>query len=216
MTIEELQHAIGVDADGKWGPASKAALLARFANPHAPAIDAAGVAAIAAELGCTAAQLAAVASVESSGGGFDRDGRPKILFERHLFHRMTDGKWSPASFSNPAGGGYAESSWGKLADACGREPDAAFAACSWGKFQVLGMHWSKLGYASAYELAASTVTGEAAHYELLARFVRTFGLTADLRKISHDPEDCRDFAAAYNGPQYRKFNYHVRIAEALA
>jgi hypothetical protein len=216
MDINELQHAIGVATDGRWGPVSRAALVVRFTNPQAPAITPEQLAAIAADLGCTVRQINAVASVESSGGGFDKTGKPKILFERHLFHRLTGGRYSPAPYSNAAGGGYDEPSWSKLAYAAGRDPDAAFSACSWGKFQVLGTHWSKLGYASAYELAFSTVQSEAAHYELLSRYVRTFGLADELRAVSADPETCRGFAAGYNGPGYRNFKYHTRIAEAFA
>jgi hypothetical protein len=36
MTIIELQGLIGARPDGVWGEKSKAALLARFANPAAP------------------------------------------------------------------------------------------------------------------------------------------------------------------------------------
>lgn len=215
MTVEELQHALGVTVDGKFGPASKAALFAKFTNASAPAITPAELQGIADQLGCTVKQIAAVASVESSGGGFDKQGRPKILFERHLFHRMTGGKWSPAAFSQSSGGGYSESSWDKLASACGRDPDAAFSAVSWGKFQVLGLHWSKLGYASSFELALSTVQSEAAHYELLARYCRTFGLVDDIRRISTSPNDCIGFAQGYNGPAFRRFDYHTKIARAM-
>lgn len=215
MTVEELQHALGVATDGKFGPASKAALIAKFSNRNAPAITADEIKALADSLGCSVKQINAVAKVESSGGGFDNQGRPKILFERHLFHRLTNGQWSPSSFSQSAGGGYSESSWDKLAAACGRDPDAAFSAVSWGKFQVLGLHWSKLAYASPYELALSTVQSEAAHYELLARYCRTFGLVDDIRRLSTSPNDCIGFAQSYNGPAFRRFAYHEKLAEAM-
>lgn len=215
MTVEELQHALGVTVDGKFGPASKAALIAKFTNPNAPAITQQQLQGIADSLGCSLKQIAAVASVESSGGGFDKQGRPKILYERHLFHRLTDGKWSPSGFSQSSGGGYGDSSWEKLTAACGRDPDAAFSAVSWGKFQVLGLHWSKLGYASPYELALSTVQSEAAHYELLARYCRTFGLVDDIQRISTSPNDCIGFAQSYNGPNFRRFEYHNRLASAM-
>lgn len=216
MTIEDLQAALGAAADGKWGPASKAALVAAFTNPHAPAIGADWLVSLAQGLGCTVQQLRAVAAVESSGGGFDRRGRPKILFERHLFHRLTDGRFSPATYSNAIGGGYADDSWTKLAEAAGRDPLAAFGACSWGKFQVLGLHAAKLGFADSFDLAKSTVESEAAHYDLLARYVQAFGLAPALAQISNNPEACRDFAQGYNGPNYRKFNYHIKLAEAMA
>jgi hypothetical protein len=93
-----------------------------------------------------ARNVRAVAAVESSGSGYDDQGRPKILFERHLFHRMTKGRWSVCSFSNGESGGYHEPSWDKLAAAACKDPAAAFSSASWGKFQVLGLHWLALGY----------------------------------------------------------------------
>lgn len=215
MTIEELQHAIGVAADGQWGPASRAELVAALTNRNAPAVTAAEIEAIADRLAARPPQLRAVAAVESSGGGFDVQGRPKILFERHLFHRLTDGRFSPAPFSLSAGGGYSESSWDKLCAAAGKDPGAALGACSWGKFQVLGLHWSKLGYASPWELAHSLTISEAAHYELFARYIEAFGLADELRAVSANPESCRAFAAGYNGPAYQKFAYHTRIAKGM-
>lgn len=215
MDVKALQTAIGVVADGMFGPVSRAALLAAFTNPRAAAISPEEVAGYAAVLGCTAKQLGAVAAVESSGSGFDGVGRPKILFERHLFHRLTEGKWTPAPFSNPIGGGYAEDSWGKLAAACGKDPDAAFMACSWGKFQVLGAHWSKLHYESPFSLAKSCARSEAAQYELLVRFIETEGLAGKLRAVSADPDACRPFARAYNGLGYEQFAYHRKLAEAM-
>lgn len=215
MNIKELQEAIHTPADGQWGPNSRTALLASFTNTKAPAASDDDIGATAVMLGCATKQLRAVAKVESAGSGFDQTGRPKILFERHIFHRLTGGKFSPASFSQGVAGGYSEDSWAKLGAACGKDVDAAFSSASWGKFQVLGTHWSKLGYASPFELAHSCVESEAAHYVLLARYVRTFGLTGAIQRLSTNPDDCRDFAAGFNGPGYRRFAYHEKLAEAM-
>lgn len=216
MTIQELQSLIGTTPDGAFGLASRAALVAHFTNLQAKAVTSADITIYASKLGCTPQQLSAVAQVESSGGGFDNKGRPKILFERHIFHRLTDGKWSPATFSQSTGGGYSESSWDKLGAACAKDPDAAFSSASWGRFQVMGMHWSKLGYASPYELAHSTVESEANHFDLLARFILTFGLADELRALSPDPVDCRAFAKGYNGPNYRQNAYDTKLAAAMS
>jgi hypothetical protein len=216
MTIIELQAAIGTKPDGQWGPMSRAALLAAFVNKSAPAITGTEISAYAARLGVSEAQLRAVAAVESSGGGFDSDGRPKILFERHIFARLTDGKWSNAPYSNSAAGGYGEDSWTKLETAAGKDPDAAFSACSWGKFQVLGVHCTKLAYPSPFALAHSTVMGEREHYELLARYIETFGLKRAMQALSADPNDCRAFASGYNGPGYRRGSYHIKLAREMS
>jgi hypothetical protein len=213
--LTALQYAIGTVADGVWGPASRKALIAAFTNKAAAGITVAETNALAARLGCSPAQIRAVASVESNGAGFDAQGRPKILFERHIFHRLTDGLYSPSAFSLVTPGGYDADSWEKLEAACGKDPDAAFSSTSWGKFQVLGSNWEKLGYTSPYELAHSTVIGEAAQYELFARYLETFGLKSALRHLSRDPAGCADFARLYNGPNFRANAYDSKLARAM-
>lgn len=223
MDVAALQRAIGVADDGRFGPQSRAALIATFTNTSAAAVTAEELNALAVRLGCTLKQLRAVSLVESSGGGFDRLGRPKILFERHLFHRLTKGEFGQRAFSNPKGGGYDASSWDKLLAACAYDPDAAFGACSWGKFQVLGLHASlrapdgspRFGFADSFTLAKSTVASEAAHYDLLARYIDVFDLKSELRALSTDPVTCRPFARAYNGSAYEKGGYHRKLAEAM-
>jgi len=217
MNISILQEAIGVTVDGQWGKKSREAFLRIFSTSRADAIKAAEESAFARRLGVSLGQLRAVGRVESAGGGFDRRGRPTMLYERHKFHRHTGGKWSVCSFSNSVAGGYKESSWDKLLGAIGTgEVDAAFMSCSWGKFQVLGEWWDELGYASPYALARSGVDGEAAHYELLCRYLEFSGLTRAMAEISANPESCRAFARGYNGPGYRDYAYHVKLAAAMA
>lgn len=215
MDVRDLQQLVGAKIDGQWGPASRMMLLAHFTNLQAPAATPADIDACASRLNCTPKQLRAVAKVESAGAGFDKQGRPKILFERHIFHRLTDGRYSQTAYSSPVSGGYSEDSWSKLSAACARDVDAAFSSASWGRFQVMGMHWSKLGYSSPYALAHSTVKGEAAHYDLLARFIIAFGLADELRRLSTDPDDCAPFARLYNGPGYRKNSYDTKLAGAM-
>jgi hypothetical protein len=220
MKPDELQrwlvaHGQPVTVDGKPGPQTRAAIIAAFTNKTAPAVSASDIDALAARLGCSAKQVLAVSRVESGGAGFDDQGRPKILFERHLFHRITAGKHGIASFSNPKGGGYAEDSWRKLTEAACKDAAAAFSSASWGKFQVLGLHWKTLGYASPIEMAHSAVESEAAHYEMLARYIEHNGLKDEMRALSTNPETCRGFAAGYNGPGYRKFDYHTKLAVAM-
>lgn len=220
MTVTELQrwlcaHGQTVAVDGKGGPLTRAAIMAAFSNDCAAAITAEEIETLAQRLGCSAKQLRAVSKVESGGSAYDNAGRPKILFERHKFHDLTGGKYSVASFSNPMGGGYGEDSWGKLVKAACLDPEAAFGSASWGKFQVMGLHWNSLGYPSALEMAYSTVTGEAAHYEMLARYIEKNGLKGALASLSTNPADNVAFAKGYNGPAFRRFNYDEKLAEAM-
>ena len=222
MNIRDLQAALVplgnpmLVCDGDYGPATRAAVLAAFTNLHAELDTLAHIGEEAILLHCSLAQIRAAAAVESAGGGFDKNGRPKILYERHKFHRATGGVWSVAAFSNEMGGGYGEDSWRKLLDAIGRDVDAAFGSCSWGKFQVMGEEWKVLGYRSAFDLAHSCVTGEAAHYDLFARFIKAHHLEGALGAITGDAETCRAFASGYNGRGYRVNDYHTKLAREFA
>jgi N-acetylmuramidase len=216
MNIIDLQKAIGAKADGIWGEKSRAALLTAFTNSQARKLAASEAKVFAKRLGVTEKQLTAVSKVESSGSGFDPAGKPKILFERHKFHKFTGGVYSVSTFSNPSGGGYDINSWDKLAGAIVTGAvDAAFMACSWGKFQVLGEYWSDFDYDSPFALAFSTVASEAAHYELLCRYIEHNSLQDEMQAISTNPETCRAFAKRYNGGNYAKFSYHTKLAAAM-
>lgn len=216
MNIIQLQTAVGAKADGIWGEKSRSALLQTFTNAAAPALTEAEIAQFADRLGVSVKQLRAVAQVEASGSGFDQKGRPKILFERHKFHKYTGGVFSPCAFSNPTGGGYKESSWDKLLGAIVTGAvDAAFMACSWGKFQVLGEWWDEFGFASPFALAHGTVASEAKHYELLVAYVEHTALQDEMALISTDPKTCRAFAKGYNGAGYAKLEYHIKMAKAM-
>lgn len=228
MTLRELQQWLvergqPIAVDGKAGPQTRAAIIAAFTNPCAPAATDSDIAGNALRLGCASRQLRAVSVVESGGSAFDSEGRPKILFERHLFHRFTNGAHGITGFSNPKGGGYSEDSWEKLTWAACLDPLAAFASVSWGRFQVLGAHagtpryprFLNLGFSSPLALAYSTVGSEAAHYELLARYIDAAGLRPALRALSTNPADNRAFAKGFNGPRYEDFAYHEKLAQAL-
>lgn len=225
MNVSALQVRIGSEPDGRWGPHSRKALLEHFSNRQANAIGLADMAAMATRLGCSLLQLQAVRAVEAGGNGFDNAGRPKILFERHKFHRATGGRYSPTWFSQASGGGYStdangngvNDSWDKLSDAIATgEVDAAFMACSWGAFQIMGDWWDELGYPSPYALAWTCAQSEGDHLELFTRYIEFHKLQDELRAITSNPETCRPFAAAYNGPGYKRFDYHAKIAARMA
>lgn len=205
----------GLIVDGKPGAKTAAAVEQVFRNQCAPAVDDADIVAFASSIGCTTKQLRAVAKVESGGSAFDAKGRPKILFERHYFHRLTNGRWSVSAYSDSKGGGYSEDSWVKLGQAACKDPVAAFQSASWGKFQIMGAHWKALDYLSPLSMAWAMREGEAAHYDALVRFVKANGLEDEMRALSADPDDCRPLARKYNGPNYEKFSYHTKLAAAM-
>lgn len=205
--------------DGKRGPATRAAILDTFINKSASAVTPDEIARIAARLGGTSRQVAAVAKVESAGGGWDDAGRLKCLYERHYFWKRI--RIKIPLLSNPAPGGYTidadrdgiNDSWEKVADASMRSPVAAFESASWGKFQIMGAHAVALGYGNAIEFAWTLSRSEFAHYEALARFIEANGLLSAFRALSTDPADCLAFARGYNGKGQK--GYDRKLAEAM-
>lgn len=205
-------HGASLAEDGLAVPATRAAFKAAFVNLNAPAVTDADIAGYAARLGGTVAQVRAVASVESAGGGFTREGRPKILFERHYFYRRI-GITIPL-ISEPRSGGYSTgNSWDKLTEAAMIAPAWALESASWGKFQVMGAHWEKLGYSSAIDFTWGMTRSEASHYEALVRYIEVFGLVDAFRALSGDWRDNTAFAKLYNGPAQRGYDH--KLAKAM-
>lgn len=224
MNVTDFQKILGVRADGQFGPVSTAAMLARLTNPAPAPLTEMDFMRVASDLGVSVQMIKAVRKVEAPRGAFDDKGRPSILYERHIFSRATQGRWDDAHPAlsatlgyGPGGYGAFSAQYGKLAAACALDPDAAFQACSWGAFQVLGSNAEDCGYDSAWDMALSLVTGEPAHLTLFARFVRANDLEDELRACRPGkPETCVPFVSRYNGPGYKRFNYHVKLAEAAA
>lgn len=66
----------------------------------------AGMGLVTDKLSLKTAEIWAVLAVETSGCGFLPDRRPQILFERHIFHRLTNGEYDDGDISDPNPGGY--------------------------------------------------------------------------------------------------------------
>lgn len=166
------------------------------------------------ELNCEVAAIRAVASVESLDGGFLSDGRPKILFERHVFHKRTKGIHSAKhpSISNKVAGGYGrpgENQHDRLAVAAELNRTAALESASWGMFQIMGYHWKELVYKSLQEFINAMYESEAKQLDAFVRFIKVNKLDGPLRQ-----KKWADFARRYNGPAYAKNKYDVKMAEA--
>lgn len=208
--------------DGLPGPATREAFMGIFANRAAPAVTEPELAAFAARLGGTLKQIRAVAAVESGGSGFLHTGHPKILWERHHFWKRL--QLAAPLISNPKPGGYTldanrngvNDSWEKLTEAAMHAPAWAIESCSWGKFQVMGFWWKPLGYASAIDFAWSMRESEAGHFEALVRYIQHNKLAGAFQALSADPETSRAFARGYNGRRYEDFDYHTKLARAMA
>lgn len=214
--------------DGVVGPHTKRAVWDMFANRAAPAITPAEITMIANEIPAPREAVCAVAAVESGGDPFLPSGHPKILFERHWLLRRIGRQLSASSVAGAflalaKPGGYTldadrdglNDSWEKLVEACATDPVAAFESCSWGKFQVMGGNWKALGYASVFDFAWSIRMSELGHYRALAAFIRANGLAPAMRRLGTSPSQNVAFARGYNGREFAKNRYDVKLATAM-
>ncbi|MBD0414429.1 N-acetylmuramidase family protein [Oryzicola mucosus] len=176
---------------------------------------------IAKDNGLEAAALLAVIAVESAGRLFaivEGRNEPLIRFEGHYFdRRLSDAnreKARKAGLSSPRAGGVANprtqaARWRLLRAAAAIDRKAAYESTSWGIGQVMGAHWSWLGYDSIDAFMAEARSGAAGQARLMIRFIKKNGLDAALRR--HDWEA---FARSYNGPGYKANGYHTKMAAA--
>jgi len=183
-----------------------------FAGAAAP-LSADGVARACGILGVGEAELRAVLAVETSGNGFLPDGRPKILFERHVFHRLTQGRHSAGhpdiSDAKPGGyrGGAAE--YDRLERAIALDRSAALDSASWGLGQIMGFNAATAGYPDAETMARDFAGSADAQVVAVARFIAASGAQAHL--AAHD---WAAFARIYNGARFADNRYDEKLQRA--
>ena len=175
------------------------------------ALDADGFHAACDALGVAAAELWAVLSVETSGCGYLATRKPKILFERHYFSRLTNHRYDQQApdVSNPQAGGYGaggEHQYERLDKAYALDATAALQSASWGIGQVMGTSYAVGGFASVDAMVAAMVASEDAQLATMAGFIRTNNLATALRL-----HDWPSFARGYNGPNYAQNNYDGQL-----
>jgi hypothetical protein len=164
--------------------------------------------------------LWAVLTVESRGFGFLAKRQPKILFERHIFHRETGGRFAKEvpDLSAPTGGGYVggEGEYERLGRAlavchkAGLSDDPALRRASWGLGQVMGFNAVASGFAGPAGMVAAMAEGEDAQLAAMAGFVRTAKLDRKLQA-----RDWTGFARGYNGRDFWKNQYDVKLKAAF-
>jgi hypothetical protein len=160
------------------------------------------------QLRCTVAVMRAVAAVESRGAGFDAQGRPVILFERHIFWRETKGAHGLNALSNPSPGGYTKArEHERLGRAIALDEEAALRSTSWGMFQLMGFNHAACGFGSVQAFVAAMHHSERAQLLAFVAFVIHAGLDGHLRR-----QQWALFAAGYNGKAYAKNHYDTKLA----
>lgn len=218
--VRAAQRRHGLVVDGIAGPKTLATLRV---HQRAPCLlGHQDLAFCAQDLGVPLAVIRAVVEVESRGAGFLPDGRPVILYERHImYRRLRDRGFDVEALCalhpdlvQPTRGGYVggAAEHARLDAARRVHPAAAIESCSWGLFQIMGFHWQALGYGSAALFESLNSTTEGYQLQAFALFVRANPpIHAALRTRAWG-----SFARLYNGPDYRANLYDVRLARAYA
>lgn len=165
-------------------------------------------------LGCDVPAIQAVAQVEAPRGAFQLDGLPTILFERHIFSRMTKGRFDRIvpDLSNPVPGGYGmyADQHARLGIASNLDRDAALQSASWGMFQIMGFNHAAAGHPTLQDFINAMYAGEPEHLDAFVALIKSFGLADELRD-----RRWADFARRYNGSGYRANQYDTKIAAAF-
>ncbi len=158
-------------------------------------------------------ELMAFMEVESSGSGFEMSGRPKMLFEPHIFYRLLSGEKRRKAidlglaYESWGHQPYPKNSYGRLGNAMKIDEVAALKSASWGLGQILGTNHALVGYATVGHMVESFMLSERHQLEAMVEFIVANGIDDDLREHRWD-----SVARIYNGPGYAKHGYHERLA----
>jgi len=221
--VVAFQRRAGLVDDGVAGPKTLAALHGYDTSRYLKRKD---LQQAADRLGVPLASVMAVNQVESRGEGFASNGRPVILFERHvMFDRLQANGLSEAeadalaakhpALVNRKSGGYigGTAEHQRLAQAQQLLHEAAaLESASWGLFQIMGYHWQRLGYHDAQHFADTMALSEAAQLDAFVSFIET---DPALHKALKGRK-WAEFARRYNGPNYARNLYDVKLARAYA
>ena len=174
------------------------------------------------DLNVEMAALRAVIDVECSGSGFIADGRPAILYEAHVFHRLTGGRYGNAKdrygvalsvplWNKALYGASGAHQWDRLEDAAKLDWGAAHQACSWGIGQLLGENYRPAGWSDIQSFVAAMEESAGQQLNGMCRFIKDKKLDAPLRA-----KNWAAFARGYNGSGYAANQYDTKLAAAYA
>ena len=185
-------------------------MLTNFAAKGTP-IAQSDVATAVTALGGDEATFWSLVAVETHGFGYLSDRRPQILFERHVFHQRTGGKYSAAhpDISNPTPGGYIgkAAEYDRLRSAIQLDARAALESASWGIGQIMGYNAGLVGFANVEAMVTAMVASEAAQLQAFVNFIAN---QAALAK-AFQTRNWTLLARLYNGPNYLKNHYDEQL-----
>lgn len=235
-SVASYQRSRHLTADGIAGQATIAALgldLRPTTLTDADFNYAAG------RLGVDPNVVKALTKIEAPKGGFNLDTTPVILYERHYFYRQfityknpgqtqaeriaernritasdRDLCWPSAltfAASAPAYDRYGSTAqqYTRLERARKYSDSAALESASWGKFQIMGENWSRIGWSSVQAFYRAMCASERDHLDAFIGFCFSKkGLVDAIRR-----KDWELIAKLYNGPSQVSY-YAPRLRDA--
>lgn len=172
-------------------------------------------------IGTDIATIKAVCEVESGGYGFISPGKPKILFEGHIFWKeLKKAGLKPENYvqgnedilykawdKTKYCGGSRE--YDKLERAIVIDRCCALKSASWGLFQIMGFNYPMCGCETIDDFVGKMKRSEGSQLDLFIEFIKRNALGGYLRDL-----DWEGFAKAYNGPGYRENKYDEKLESA--
>jgi N-acetylmuramidase len=168
---------------------------------------------VAKSLDIEVAAIKAIASVESSGEGYDTKGRPIVRLEAHWFKKLTNNLYdqSHPHLSNTTPASYRYGNWSnqysRLYEAIALDSVAAIKATSWGQFQVMGFNHN--GWPDPVSFARAMQADPVNQLKTFAAYLRDRKLVTHIQK-----KDWASVALGYNGGDYAVNKYDTRMAAA--
>lgn len=177
-------------------------------------------------IGVDVATIRAVCEVEASGSGFLPDGRPKILFEGHVFWMelvrvgidpgtIFSGnkdilylQWTKAHYKGGAG------EYSRLERAMKIHKVAALASASWGLFQIMGYHFLRCGFSNVVDFVDAMYESEGMHLMAFCKLVKNTSFAGESLANYLKRKDWAMFAKGYNGAGYAANQYDERLVAA--
>ncbi len=178
------------------------------------------------------ATVKAVNQIESSGKGFLAFGKPRILFEGHVFWKeLKKRNIEPNSFLNSLSQDILYDKWTKkyykggegeyermekaagISDLPGTK-EAAYCSASWGAFQIMGYNYKNLGYNSIDNWVAAMSEHEREHLAAFGKFISMKSISGKKLINWLQEKNWEKFAEGYNGSGYKKNKYDEKLNAA--
>ncbi len=167
------------------------------------------------------ALLKALNEVEAKGNGFQSDGRPKILFEGHIFWKELERRGvNPKEFvkgnedilfqhRDKFKYKHGREEYDRLDKAIQIHNEAALCSASWGAFQIMGFNYAAAGYPNIYSFVEA-MHRESEQLNAVGHFLVSNNLLRKMRS-----KDFKAIARAYNGDGFNQHQYDRKLERAF-